>query len=152
MKKIFIVLTTCLLLASCAEFTELQPKGKNLLSTTDELELLLNPELGVGNRDMQRMTGDMISYANIPNTLSNPTPSRYSLMITWDDTQMEKFADLTASDSDYDELYSYIGRIANPILSRVDDAAGDPAKKDQLKAEADTQKRQGTERKKPVIE
>ena len=136
MKKIFIVLTTCLLLASCAEFTELQPKGKNLLSTTDELELLLNPELGVGNRDMQRMTGDMISYANIPNTLSNPTPSRYSLMITWDDTQMEKFADLTASDSDYDELYSYIGRIANPILSRVDDAVGDPAKKDQLKAEA----------------
>ena len=44
MKKIFVILTTCLLLASCAEFTELQPKGMNLLSTVDELELLLNAE------------------------------------------------------------------------------------------------------------
>ena len=136
MKKIFAILTTILLLASCAQFTELQPKGKNLLSTTDELELLLNYEYGVGNRDMQRMTGDMISYTNIPNLLANPTPSRYSIMITWDESKMDKFAELTISDYDYDDLYSYIGRIANPILSRVDDASGDQAKKDQLKAEA----------------
>ena len=136
MKKIFALLSTILVLASCAQFTELQPKGKNLLSTTDELELLLNYEYGVGARDMQRMTGDMISYTNIPNLLANPTPSRYSIMITWDESKMEKMAELTSNDSDYSELYGYIGKIANPILSRVDDAKGDDAKKNQLKAEA----------------
>ena len=137
MKKIFAILTMTLLLASCAQFTELQPKGKNLLSTTEELELLLNIEYNT-NRDMQRMTGDMISYANIPNELASPTPSRYTIMITWDESKMEKMAELTASDTDYSDMYSYIGTIANPILSRVDDAKGEDAKKNQLKAEAYT--------------
>ena len=139
MKKIFAILTSLLLLASCAQFTELQPKGKNLLSTVDELELLLNSfEYGPGNRDMQRMTGDMISYTNIPNLLVNPTPSRYSIMLTWDESKLEKMAELTASDEDYSTLYSFIGTIANPILSRIDDAKGDDVKKNQLKAEAYT--------------
>lgn len=139
MKKILIVLTTCLLLASCAQFTELQPKGKNLLSTTDELELLLNAfEYGPGSRDMQRMTGDLISYANIPNELASPIPTRYTIMLTWDESKLDKFAELTASDTDYSELFSYVGTIANPILSRIDDAKGEDAKKNQLKAEAYT--------------
>ena len=138
MKKIFVILTTCLLLASCAEFTELQPKGKNLLSTADELELLLNYEFSGIGRDFMRMSGDMISYSNIPNLLANPTPSRYSIMITWDQSKIEKFNELTASDDDYSELCSFVGKIANPILSLADAASGDAAKKNQLKAEAYT--------------
>jgi tetratricopeptide (TPR) repeat protein len=138
MKKILSILTTCLLLASCAEFTELQPKGKNLLSTTDELELLLNAEFEISGRDMQRMCGDNLSYSNINNLLSSPNPSRYSIMITWDESKLEKFAELTASDNDYSELTNYVGRIANPILSRADEATGEETKKKQLKAEAYT--------------
>ncbi len=138
MKKIFVFLTACLLLASCAEFTELQPKGKNLLSTTDELELLLNYEFGGINSDFRRMTGDMISYANVGNELSAPSPSRYTIMLTWDQSKVEKFNDLTSSDYDYSELFGFVGRIANPILSLTDDASGDEAKKKQLKAEAYT--------------
>ncbi len=138
MKKIFVILTTCLLLASCAEFTELQPKGKNLLSTTEELELLLNAEFEGPTMDMKRMCGDMISYANIPNELASPTPSRYTIMLTWDESKIETFNDLTASDGDYSTMYGFIGRVCNPILNRVADAAGDEAKKNQLKAEAYT--------------
>ena len=93
MKKIFAILTTCLLLASCAQFTELQPKGMNLLSTVDELELLLNAELEGPTSDMKRMCGDMISYANIPNELASPTPSRYTIMLTWDESKIETFND-----------------------------------------------------------
>ena len=94
MKKIFAILTTCLLLASCAQFTELQPKGMNLLSTVDELELLLNAELEGPTSDMKRMCGDMISYANIPNELASPTPSRYTIMLTWDESKIETFNDI----------------------------------------------------------
>ncbi len=138
MKKIFVILTTCLLLASCAEFTELQPKGMNLLSTVDELELLLNAEFEGPTSDMKRMCGDMISYANIPNELASPTPSRYTIMLTWDESKIETFNDLTASDGDYTSMYGFIGRVCNPILSRIGDATGDEAKKNQLKAEAYT--------------
>ena len=138
MKKIFAILTTCLLLASCAQFTELQPKGKNLLSTTEELELLLNTEFEGPTSDMKRMCGDMISYANIPNELASPTPSRYTIMLTWDESKIETFNDLTASDSDYSTMYGFIGRVCNPILCRLADATGDEAKKNQLKAEAYT--------------
>ena len=33
---------TALLFSSCESFTELEPKGKNLLTTIDQLEMLLN--------------------------------------------------------------------------------------------------------------
>ena len=31
-------------LASCEDFTDIQPKGENLLASTDDLELLLNAD------------------------------------------------------------------------------------------------------------
>lgn len=137
MKKIFAILTSIVLLASCAEFTELQPKGKNLLSTTDELEMLLNVDYSSSSSDMVQMAGDIMrQFSNVPNMLVQPSPSRAALMYKWDESQMAKFAELTASDYDYSDLYGYIGRVANPILLRVDDAEGDAAKKSQLKAEA----------------
>lgn len=49
-----------LMLTSCEDFTDLQPKGKNLLTTTDQLEMLLNTELQGCSSDMRQMAGDMI--------------------------------------------------------------------------------------------
>lgn len=139
MKKIFALLSTILVLASCAEFTELQPKGKNLLSTTDELELLLNTEYYLWDNDLAHMTGDyMYAFSNIPNMLALPTPTRQSIIFSWDESKMERMAELTASDNSYSYLFGYVGRIANPILNQVESATGDQAKKDQLKAEAYT--------------
>ncbi|MBQ3996972.1 MAG: hypothetical protein II637_02935, partial [Bacteroidales bacterium] len=94
MKKIYIIIAFALMLASCEDFTELKPKGKNLLSTTDELELLLNVEYSNFYQfDMYQLTGDLICVtSNIPNLLSAPTPSRAALILTWADDKMDLMA------------------------------------------------------------
>lgn len=126
-----------LLLGSCSDFTDIQPKGKNLLSTTDELDMLLNNEFRYGSKDRQELCGDMITtLQNIPTLINQPTKTRAAILISWDETNQDKMAELTASDRDYSEYYSIIGKIANAILARVDDATGAASVKAQLKSEA----------------
>ncbi len=138
MKKLLYSLFLCgLIISSCSDFTDIQPKGKNLLSTTGELEMLLNTEFYMEPTDCREMCGDaMRNFSNIPTLLSNPTKTRKSIIYTWDDSNQDKMAELTSSDSDYGEWYGIIGRISNPILSCVDDAEGDDAFKSQLRCEA----------------
>ena len=57
-------------------------------------------------------------------------------MWTWDELNQDKMAELTSNDSDYSEFYSIIGRVANPVISKVDEASGSESTKKQLKAEA----------------
>ncbi|MBQ8034434.1 MAG: RagB/SusD family nutrient uptake outer membrane protein [Bacteroidales bacterium] len=139
MKKIlysFFVLSA-LLFASCEDFTDLQPKGKNLLSTTTELELLLNNEFYMGTDDFRETVGDMIyAYSPIANELNRENKTRDVIKWTWDDKNLAKMAELTSSDSDYADWYSVVGTIANPILAKIDAAEGDESVKAQLKAEA----------------
>lgn len=124
-------------LSSCSDFTDLQPKGKNLLSTTDQLEMLLNVEYGTGIHDEQIMAGDIIyAYSNVPSQISQPNKTRSVIMWTWDTDNMDKMAELTSSDEQYSDFYGFIGRICNPILSRIDAAEGSDAKKKQLRCEA----------------
>lgn len=126
-----------LLLTSCEDFTDLQPKGKNLLSTTDELEMLLNYEYSGYGQDMRTMAGDMIyTFSNLATTLNRPVKTQNVIMWTYDEANMDKMAELTSSDSDYDNFYGYIGKIANPILMQLPAASGDEAKKNSLKCEA----------------
>lgn len=139
MKKIVTILTACLVLASCAKFTDLKPKGMNMLSSADELELLLNTEYrDFYNFDMYQIPGDLLigSVGSVANLISAPTPSRNSILVTWDAANVKRLAELTASDDDYRMLYGFIGQIANPILASVEFATGDPAKVAQIKAEA----------------
>ncbi len=131
------LLGTVLLTTSCEDFTELQPKGKNLLATTDELEMLLNIEHYFVPRDWTNICGDMIyGTSNVPTMISQPTKTRNVIMWTWDEANQNKMAELTSSDVDYTNFYGIIGRISNPILSRVDDIEGDEAVKAKLKCEA----------------
>ena len=122
---------------SCEDFTDVQPKGKNLLSTTDQLEMLLNYEYEGGNSDMRIMAGDMV-YALSPliNEISKPTKSRNVIMWTYDEANIDKMAELTSSDNDYTYYYGIIGKISNPILKQMETATGDDAKKKALKSEA----------------
>ena len=138
MKKILFLLSACLLLASCAEFTDLKPKGMNMLSSADDLELLLNAEFrDYYTFDMYHLTGDLLcGNARVANLISQPTPSRLSIIVTWDENYVERLAELTKSDTDYDDLFGYVGQIANPILASVEFATGDAAKVKQIKAEA----------------
>lgn len=126
-----------LMLTSCEDFTDLQPKGKNLLTTTDQLEMLLNSELRGCGSDMRQMAGDMIyAFSNVATTISQPVKTRNVIIWTYDEANMDKMAELTTSDNDYSNFYGYIGTIANPILTKIDAATGTDAAKKQLKCEA----------------
>lgn len=126
-----------LLFSSCESFTELEPKGKNLLTTTDQLEMLLNKEYEGCAYDMRQMAGDMIyAYSNVATTISKPVKTRNVIIWTYDEANMDKMAELTSSDQDYTNFYGYIGTIANPILTKVDAATGTNSVKKQLKCEA----------------
>lgn len=128
---------TALLFSSCEDFTDVQPKGKNLLTTTDQLEMLLNVEYSGGSSDMRQMAGDMISsYSNIATAISKPVKTRNVIIWTYDEANMDKMAELTSSDNDYTTYYGYIGKISNPILNQLSSASGSETVKNQLKCEA----------------
>lgn len=139
MKKLIygILLGTALLTGSCSDFTDVQPKGKNLLSTTDQLEMLLNNEFQMSVSDLYILSGDMIrSFSNVPTLINQPNKTRAAIIITWDGSNQDKMAELTSSDGDYTNCYNIIGKIANPILSHIDAAQGDETTKVKLKCEA----------------
>ena len=137
-KTIYSILAAAaLLLTSCEDFTDVQPKGKNLLSTTDQLEMLLNYEYKGGVTDMRIVAGDMIyAYSNLATEINKPQKTRSVILWTYDEANMDKMAELTSSDQDYTYYYGIIGTIANPILSQIDAASGDDATKKKLKCEA----------------
>lgn len=92
---------TALLFSSCESFTELEPKGKNLLTTTDQLEMLLNKEYEGCSSDMRQMAGDMIyAYSNVATIISQPVKTRNVIIWTYDEANMDKMAELTPSDQD----------------------------------------------------
>ena len=141
MKKIFTIIAALLLLASCAEFTDLKPKGMNMLSTADELELLLNTEFRdfyTSEFGFYQLPSDLLiaNVGPIANLISLPTPTKSSILVTWDEANVKRLAELTSSDDDYRTLYGFVGTVANPILASVGFASGDEAKKNQIKAEA----------------
>lgn len=139
MKKLIYNLMTVgvLLFTSCSDFTDIQPKGKNLLSTTDEIEMLLNSEFYLSSTDAQMMSGDMlILSSNVANELNQPNKTRKAIMITFDAANQDKMAELTSNDDEYSGYYNIIGRIANVVLSQIDAATGPEEVKNRLKCEA----------------
>ncbi len=127
-----------LLLASCSDFTDIQPKGKNLLSTTADLEMLLDAEHDLYfSTDLYTMCGDaMYAYSSVANAIALPSKTRSVIMWTWDESSLDKMAELTSSDYLYEGAYEMIGKVANAVLSLVDDAEGDEATRNKQKAEA----------------
>ncbi len=129
---------TSLLSTSCSDFTEIDPKGKNLLSSTSDLELLLNGNYSLETKTMQEISGDLI-YALDPLAVSlqPPVKTKFSIIVGWDEAgHRDKLPELTNSDSFYAGCYEYIGKIANPILSKIDEADGNESDRLAIKAEA----------------
>lgn len=138
-KVIYSILIGASLLAtgSCSKFTDVQPKGKNLLATTDQLEMLLNNQFTLDDDDMRQMAGDILSiFENVPTLLNKPVKTKSAIIISWDEANIDKLAELTTSDNTYSTSYGIIGKISNAILSRVGDATGPESVKNQLKCEA----------------
>lgn len=139
MKKITTYTIALLLtLFGCAEFTEIEPKGKNLLGTVADLDQLLNYRYAGGTlaiNEFSVLVNDLYpQLENIPNMISAPVKTLNSILLTWDDT--EDRAALTQMDYSYEGFYSIIGKVANPVLLMADAAEGDRDLANRLKAEA----------------
>lgn len=137
-KKILYILTlVCLtLFTACADFTDVQPKGKNLLDKVTDLDLLLNSDLSLYHYpDIYVTTGDFYCYfTNITNTASATVKSLKNSFMFWDES-VDRVV-LTNSDSKYTDFYGIIGKVANPVLLNIDKASGDREMANRLKAEA----------------
>lgn len=78
-------------LSSCSDFTEIDQKGMNLLSTTDQLEMLLNQEYNIRIADIQRVCGSVQYYPWQPigTVLANPgLRSTTQILLKYDEAGM----------------------------------------------------------------
>ena len=137
MKKIYVIIIGLALLAgSCSDFTEIDPKGKNVLNRVEDLDLLLNYEyyLSVSNKQVVLINDFYPSLVNIPNLLTESIRTLNGAYVSWDENANR--TELVETDNTYTELYSIIGKVANPVLLNVDAASGDRTMANRLKAEA----------------
>lgn len=122
------------ILAGCEKFTEIAPKGRNLLSTTSDLDLLLNdPYSGFSVVRTGALTSG-IYFTNIGLLKKEPIKTFNHAIIFWDESINR--AALRPSCNIYEPIYSVIGKTCNPVISRADAAKGDRLLANRYKAEA----------------
>ena len=140
MKKIiYSLMAAATMLASCSDFTEIDQKGVNLLSYTDDLELLLNKQFAIDYADVSNLGGELI-YTNMDMgaamTAPNKVRNTYILCFFDDPQDLSNLATLTNNDVFYSNCYNYIGTVCNPLLNQLATVSGPEAKKNTLRAEA----------------
>ncbi|GHT60722.1 hypothetical protein AGMMS50239_10200 [Bacteroidia bacterium] len=155
-KKIIyrIVLALAVMLAGCSEFTEIEPKGKNILNRVSDLDLLLNFDFSMNGsisiydssvkttaegafrfNDVNLLVNDIYPYAtNVINLISAPSKTLEAVLVTSDESADRTM--LTPTDIKYEKYYFIITNVANIVISNADQASGDREKARQLKAEA----------------
>ena len=140
MKKIFsflAIIVSMMLMAGCKKYTDITPKGQNLLNKASDLDLLLNVNFSGSVYDHLRQTmlinDNYLLAENVPNVISG-VQSINKILLTYDQTGDR--AGLTATDSRYEGLYATISKVANIVITMGDQASGDAQLIKQLKAEA----------------
>jgi len=139
MKKIlsFAAMILIAFLSGCAKFTDITPKGQNLLNRASDLDLLMNVNFSGSAYDHLRQTllinDNYLLAENVPNVISG-VQSINKILLTYDQTGDR--AGLTATDSRYEGLYATISKVANIVITMGDQASGDVQLIKQLKAEA----------------
>lgn len=139
--KVFMLIMTGVVMAGCEDFTDVQPKGENLLMSTEDLGLLLNTDLYEGLTSMDNLLiGDNIIYAysDVSAPLAATNKTRNALIHGYfdDENSLERLASLTNYDDQYFGCYSIINRVCNPILNQLSLASGSEDEKKALRAEA----------------
>lgn len=156
MKKITysMLLGLIFLIPACSKFTEITPKGSNILNRVSDLDLLLNFNYSYNSavtatslagtttaneafnpHDAAMVVNDLYpSLTNVPNLISSGTRTLPYALMTYNETVDRKA--LAASDMKYEKLYFIINNVCNVVLSNADAASGDRVKATQLKAEA----------------
>ncbi len=136
------IYTICLglfiLFTGCSKFTDVKPKGMNVLDRVEDLNQVLNysfTQYAFEFRDPMALVNDMMpDGVNIPDLLSSPTMTLNKAIYTWDESADRAL--LTIDDRHYEGFYKVINTVANPVLLNVDKAKGDPALAKRYKAEA----------------
>lgn len=139
-KRIYILFAfiSGLFVISCDDYTDITPKGKNLLETVDELEYLLNYNFTTSNafylQNLYILDNDMYEpFENQVSIVSGDKDMGY-ILTTYDES-IDR-AELTKTDPAYQQLYGIISARLNVLLDLIDKAEGDPNKANQLKAES----------------
>jgi len=157
MKKIIYGVLTIVflfLLPACEKFTDITPKGKNLLQNVSDLESILNYNYTLNGSvqagsaagkttaedafvfdDVNVLIDDIYPYVqNVTTVITAPTKTLNYAFLTSDETVDRK--SLAATDIKYSKLYFIINNVANAVIASADNAAGDRSKANQYKAEA----------------
>ena len=133
------------LLQGCSKFTEITPKGANILNRVSDLDLLLNFNYSLGSvndaggafseRDAEVLVNDEYPIAiNVANMLAGTNKDLNYALVTYNESVDRKT--LAVTDAKFEKMYSIIDNVANPVIKNVDAASGDRVKGNQLKAEA----------------
>lgn len=139
-KNIYAILMTLTILGitSCNKYTDIDPKGKNLLNTATQLEYLLNYSFNQGSAfNFQNLyVLDNDSYVPMAVLSSTITGTKgLSYVVTTYDTTVDRAA-IATSDAQYAALYSIITTRLNVILQQAPSVTDNPAKVKQLEAES----------------
>lgn len=136
MKNILYTIAIALagMLAGCEKFTEIEPKGRNLLSTASDLDLLLNDSYGGFQVVRTANLTSGIYFTNIGLLKKEPIKTFNYAVVFWDES-IDRAA-LRPTCNIYEPIYSVIGKTCNPVISRADAAKGDRLLANRYKAEA----------------
>ncbi|WP_025146494.1 RagB/SusD family nutrient uptake outer membrane protein [Pedobacter jeongneungensis] len=143
MKKIITILTiiTAFALSSCQKYTDITPKGKNLLTRANDLEYLLNYSWGYFQNtfkftNLYVLDNDITCYEtkDVPVIITGARKDFNYVMLTFD--KAVDRAELSVTDPQYEGMYAIINTRLNIILEQADKVTDDPQKVKMLKAEA----------------
>lgn len=157
MKKILYILvfgSLMFLMPACSKFTEITPKGSNVLNRVSDLDILLNfnystngnvastslaatttAQAAFNAADVGLLVNDVYPYiTNVPTLIASKAQSLMYAYTVYDETVDRKT--LAGTDVKYEKLYFIIDNVANIVLKNADAASGDQVKAKQLKAEA----------------
>ena len=126
------------MLAGCKKYTDIVPKGRNILNKVSDLDYLLNYNwvgAGFNFEDAYVITNDMYPLlSNVPGIISNASKGLDYARVTYDES-VDRIS-LTTTDIKYERLYPIITNVADIVIMNADGASGDRALANRYKAEA----------------
>ena len=156
MKQLFFtlcILTGLSLTFSCKKFTEITPKGSNILNRVSDLDLLMNfnyssnaatgdtlsskttAQAAFSAYDVGNLVNDTYAFStNIPSIITSKQQSLNYAYTVYDENVDRK--NLAVTDVKYEKLYFLINNVYNVVIGNADVATGDRTKASQLKAES----------------
>ncbi|MES2456870.1 MAG: RagB/SusD family nutrient uptake outer membrane protein [Bacteroidota bacterium] len=141
-------------LPACSKFTEITPKGKNILNRVSDLDLILNFNYSYNSAvtatslagsttaneafnpiDAAVVVNDLYpTTTNVPALIAAGTKTLPYALVTYDETIDRKA--LATSDMKYEKMYFIINNVCNVVIKNADQASGDRVVANRLKCEA----------------